>query len=64
MSVRIEPWDEDDRWLLDRLLGDPAMMEHLGGPEPEQDVLEFEYPPGHMMRCNDWRIDLAARRAA
>jgi RimJ/RimL family protein N-acetyltransferase len=21
---------------------------------------EFEYPPGHMMRCNDWRIDLQA----
>jgi RimJ/RimL family protein N-acetyltransferase len=19
---------------------------------------EFEYPPGHRMRCNDWRIDL------
>jgi len=19
---------------------------------------EFEYPPGNIMRCNDWRIDL------
>jgi RimJ/RimL family protein N-acetyltransferase len=19
----------------------------------------FEYPPGHMMRCNDWRLDLS-----
>jgi RimJ/RimL family protein N-acetyltransferase len=19
---------------------------------------DFEYPPGHMMRCNDWRLDL------
>jgi RimJ/RimL family protein N-acetyltransferase len=19
---------------------------------------EFEYPPGHLMRCNDWRIEL------
>ncbi len=21
---------------------------------------EFEYPPGHVMRCNDWRIDLVS----
>jgi RimJ/RimL family protein N-acetyltransferase len=21
---------------------------------------DFEYPPGHLMRCNDWRLDLAA----
>jgi RimJ/RimL family protein N-acetyltransferase len=19
---------------------------------------DFEYPPGHLMRCNDWRFDL------
>jgi RimJ/RimL family protein N-acetyltransferase len=25
---------------------------------------DFEYPPGHPMRCNDWRIDLQARSAA
>ncbi|MER7501941.1 GNAT family N-acetyltransferase [Nonomuraea pusilla] len=22
--------------------------------------VEFEYPPGHLMRCNDWRADLTA----
>ena len=21
---------------------------------------EFEYPKGHFMRCNDWRLDLFA----
>jgi RimJ/RimL family protein N-acetyltransferase len=21
---------------------------------------EFEYPPGHLMQCNDWRLDLFA----
>jgi RimJ/RimL family protein N-acetyltransferase len=21
-------------------------------------ALEFEYPPGNMLRCNDWRLDL------
>jgi RimJ/RimL family protein N-acetyltransferase len=35
--VRIEPWSEGDLPLLERLLGDPRMMDHLGGPEsPEQ----------------------------
>jgi RimJ/RimL family protein N-acetyltransferase len=23
-----------------------------------QEAVEFEYPPGHFMRCNDWRVDL------
>ncbi|MEO8252016.1 MAG: GNAT family N-acetyltransferase [Chloroflexota bacterium] len=22
---------------------------------------EFEYPPGHLIRCNDWRLDLVDR---
>jgi RimJ/RimL family protein N-acetyltransferase len=35
--VHIEHWSEHDLPLLERLLGDPAMMAHLGGPEtPEQ----------------------------
>jgi RimJ/RimL family protein N-acetyltransferase len=33
MSVRLEPWGEDDLGLLQRLMGDPEMMEYLGGPE-------------------------------
>lgn len=32
-AVRIEPWGAGDLPLLTRLLGDPAMMVHLGGPE-------------------------------
>jgi hypothetical protein len=32
-EFRIEPWGEDDLPLLEKLLGDPAMTEHLGGPE-------------------------------
>ena len=36
-SLHLRPWAEDDFPLLEKLLGDPAMMEHLGGPEnPEQ----------------------------
>jgi RimJ/RimL family protein N-acetyltransferase len=35
--VHIEPWSDADVPLLERLLGEPAMMRHLGGPEtPEQ----------------------------
>jgi RimJ/RimL family protein N-acetyltransferase len=36
-DIELRPWSDGDLPLLERLLGDPAMMEHLGGPEtPEQ----------------------------
>jgi RimJ/RimL family protein N-acetyltransferase len=38
--VRLEPWGRGDLELLHKLLGDPVMMEHLGGPEPPEKVLE------------------------
>jgi RimJ/RimL family protein N-acetyltransferase len=37
-SVRIEPWAEGDLPLLERTLGDPAMMHHLGGPESREKI--------------------------
>ena len=39
-EFRIEPWGEGDLPLLERLLGDPAMMEHLGGPESPEKIAE------------------------
>lgn len=39
-EVRIEPWGSSDLPLMRRLLGDPAMTEHLGGPESEQKIAE------------------------
>ena len=36
--VRIEPWGEGDLALLQKLLGDPAMTEHLGGPESDEQL--------------------------
>jgi hypothetical protein len=24
------------------------------------EACDFEFPPGHHMRCNDWRLDLQA----
>jgi RimJ/RimL family protein N-acetyltransferase len=38
--VRIEPWAAGDLPLLEQLLGDPAMMEHLGGPEGHEQLVE------------------------
>lgn len=40
MSVRIEPWDEGDLQLLQKSMGDPAMTEHLGGPESPAQIAE------------------------
>ncbi len=39
-AVRIEPWGEGDLPLLKKLTGDPAMMEHLGGPESPGKIAE------------------------
>jgi RimJ/RimL family protein N-acetyltransferase len=39
-GVRLEPWDAGDLPLLRRIMGDAAMTEHLGGPEPEEKIVE------------------------
>ncbi|MFF4490633.1 GNAT family N-acetyltransferase [Streptomyces sp. NPDC001544] len=38
VQVRLEPWSQDDFWLLQRL-NTPEMTEHLGGPETEEQVV-------------------------
>ncbi len=38
--IRLEPWGEDDLPLVQRLMGDPAMTEHLGGPESPEKLAE------------------------
>jgi RimJ/RimL family protein N-acetyltransferase len=38
--VHLEPWGPDDLPLLERLLGDPVMMAHLGGPESSEKIAE------------------------
>jgi RimJ/RimL family protein N-acetyltransferase len=38
--MRIEPWGEGDLPLLEQVVGDPAMMEHLGGPESAEKIAE------------------------
>jgi GNAT superfamily N-acetyltransferase len=40
LVVRLEPWGERDLSLVQRLMGDPAMTEHLGGPESAEKLVE------------------------
>jgi RimJ/RimL family protein N-acetyltransferase len=39
-GVRIVPWGKGDLALLQQLVGDPEMMEHLGGPESPEKIAE------------------------
>jgi RimJ/RimL family protein N-acetyltransferase len=39
-EVAIRPWSDSDLPLLERLMGDPAMTEHLGGPETLEKIRE------------------------
>jgi RimJ/RimL family protein N-acetyltransferase len=39
-AARIEPWEDGDLPLLERLLGDAQMTEHLGGPESPEKIAE------------------------
>ncbi|HEV2711724.1 MAG TPA: GNAT family N-acetyltransferase, partial [Gaiellaceae bacterium] len=39
-AVHLEPWGKGDLPLLERLLGDPKMTEHLGGPETPEKIAE------------------------
>jgi RimJ/RimL family protein N-acetyltransferase len=38
-DVQLQPWSEEDLPLLEKLLGDPAMMTYLGGPESQEQIL-------------------------
>jgi RimJ/RimL family protein N-acetyltransferase len=56
-SVRIEPWGEADLPLLEKCLGDPEMMEHLGGPESPEKIAErqsrYEQPGSKQFKIVD-----------
>jgi RimJ/RimL family protein N-acetyltransferase/predicted nucleotidyltransferase len=40
IAVRLEPWGKDDFPLVERLMGDPVMTEHLGWPESPEKLRE------------------------
>jgi RimJ/RimL family protein N-acetyltransferase len=56
-TVRLEPWGKGDQHLLERLLGDPAMTEHLGGPETPEKIAErqtrFQRPRSGVFKIVD-----------
>ena len=56
-EVRLEPWGPADKPLLEQLVGDPAMMEHLGGPESAEKIADrqsrYELPDSGMFRIVD-----------
>ena len=39
-AVTLEPWGSGDLSLLERLMGEPRMTEHLGGPESPDKLRE------------------------
>jgi RimJ/RimL family protein N-acetyltransferase len=39
-AVQLVPWGDGDLALLEQLVGDPAMMAHLGGPESPERIAE------------------------
>ena len=38
LEIDIRPWSDDDLWLEQRLMGDPAMTIYLGGPETPEKI--------------------------
>ncbi|MFL5921160.1 MAG: GNAT family N-acetyltransferase [Gaiellaceae bacterium] len=56
-GIQIEPWGEGDLGLLQECLGDPAMMEHLGGPESPEKIAErqarYEQPGSRQFKIVD-----------
>lgn len=56
-GIRIVPWAETDLGLLQRCLSDPAMMEHLGGPESAVRIAErqrqYERPDSNQFKVLD-----------
>jgi RimJ/RimL family protein N-acetyltransferase len=55
-SVRIEPWGEGDLPLLQKCLGDPAMMEHLGGPMSAEKIIERQQRYERLPATNKGRM--------
>jgi RimJ/RimL family protein N-acetyltransferase len=55
--VRLEPWGTGDLPLLQALLGDPAMMRYLGGPESPEKIAKrqarYEAPDSKQFKIVD-----------
>jgi hypothetical protein len=55
--IRLEPWGAGDLSLLQECLGDPVMMQHLGGPESQEQIAErharYEQPDSKQFKIVD-----------
>ena len=38
--IDLVPWSDGDLWVVERILSDPAMMEHLGGAQSREQILD------------------------
>jgi RimJ/RimL family protein N-acetyltransferase len=56
MSIRLEPWGEHDLPLLRKMLGDPEMTVHLGGPESEAKLIERQGRYGRLADSGTGRM--------
>jgi RimJ/RimL family protein N-acetyltransferase len=56
-AVHIEPWGEEDLPLLEKALGDPQMMQHLGGAETPEKIAKrqagYELPDSGQFKIVD-----------
>jgi RimJ/RimL family protein N-acetyltransferase len=63
-AIHIEPWGSGDQDLLALLVGDPAMMAHLGGPETAEQIADrqarYEQPGSRQYRIVDDATGAAA----
>lgn len=55
-AVRLEPWGKGDLPLLKRLLGDPEMMNHLGGPESDERLVKRQADYEQMAESGEGRM--------
>lgn len=52
--VHLEPWGQDDLALLKKLLGDPEMTKHLGGPEQGVTLFKLVFAQEDCNVQNGW----------
>lgn len=55
MSVELltlRPWSDEDLSLLEKLMSDPSVMEHLGGPESPDQIVERHQRYLHLPETN------------
>ena len=38
--IELAPWSDGDLWVVERFLSDPEMMEHLGGAQSREQILD------------------------